>query len=186
MESDKFKFKVALKDTPNNHCGVLSLISTVYDPAKKLLQDLCREKHGWDDSISHCDGERWEKWKSQLANLSQITVNRCVRLACFGDLKIAELHNFVDESQIAYGAKDQLRVSYGEVSPCSSGTNDCAKVGTVSCSLSRSVRPHCKRRAGYSNQPIHILVRLHLCVAVHQKSVKAFPYICCKPVVSYT
>ena len=96
-------FKVALKDRPNTRRGILSLTSSVYDPlgfvapgvlpAKKLLQDLCREKQEWDDPISDGDGERWQKWKSQLVNLSMIhvTVNRCVRPACFGDLKTAEL-----------------------------------------------------------------------------------------------
>ena len=47
-------------------------------------------------------------------------------------------------------------VSNWEVSSCSSETNDCAKVGTVSCSLSRSVRLDRKRRAGHSERPIHI------------------------------
>jgi len=96
------------------------LTSSVYDPlgfippvalsAKKLLQDLCREKRGWDDPISDGEGERREKWKSQLANLSMITVNRCIRPACFGDLKTAELHNFADASQVAYGAVSYLRL----------------------------------------------------------------------------
>ena len=51
------------------------MTSSVYDPlglvepvvltAKKLLQDLCKKKIGWDDTISDEDGdhERWEKWK---------------------------------------------------------------------------------------------------------------------------
>ena len=86
MESDKFMFKVALKDRPNTRRDILSLTSSVYDPlgfvtpvvlpAKKLLQDLCREKYGWDDSTSDCDGERREKWTIQLANFPLITVDR--------------------------------------------------------------------------------------------------------------
>ena len=54
MTSDKFWFNVVLKDKPNTHRGILSLVSSVYDPlgfvapitvpAKKLLQDLCKQK----------------------------------------------------------------------------------------------------------------------------------------------
>lgn len=172
MECDKFLFKVALKDKPNTRRGILSLSSSVYDPlgfvapiilpAKKLLQELCKQKLGWDDPISDDDGERWEKWKAQLVGLSRITVDRCVKPTCFGDLKMAELHNFADASQIAYGAVSYLRLEdveerihcaflMGEVSPCSLETYDCAKVGTVGCSLSHSVRSDRKRRAGYSD-----------------------------------
>jgi len=56
MESDKFMFKVAPKDRPSTRPGILSLISSVYDPlgfvapvvlsAKKFLQHLFREKRG--------------------------------------------------------------------------------------------------------------------------------------------
>jgi len=92
-ESDKFMFKVAPKDRLSTRPGILSLISSVYDPlgfvapvvlsAKKFLQHLFREKRGWDDSISDCGGERSEKWKGHLANLILITVDKCVRPACF-------------------------------------------------------------------------------------------------------
>ncbi|PFX17955.1 hypothetical protein AWC38_SpisGene17711 [Stylophora pistillata] len=121
MESDKFLFKVALKDRPNTRRGILSLSSSVYDPlgfvapvilpAKKLLQKLCKQKLGWDDPISAKDGE--------------IKIGGC-------------------------RGKNPLCLSHGEVSPCSLETYDCAKVGTVSCSLSHSVRSDRKRRAVYS------------------------------------
>ena len=120
MESDKFTFKGVLKDRPNTRRAILSLTSSVYDPlgfvapiilpAKKLLQDLCTQKLGWDDPISDVDGERWETWKRQLPSLSEITVNRCVKPAYFGDLKVAKLHNFADVPQIAYGAVSYLRL----------------------------------------------------------------------------
>lgn len=60
-ESDSFKFKVILKDRPFTRRGILSVVSSIYDPlgflspvvlvAKKILQDLCREKVGWDSVI---------------------------------------------------------------------------------------------------------------------------------------
>ena len=96
------------------------MTSSVYDPlglvalvvlkAKKLLQDLCIKNIGWDDPISDEDGERWEKWKSQLPSLSRISLGRCIKPLYFGDLKFAELHNFADASQIAYGAVSYLRM----------------------------------------------------------------------------
>ena len=120
LEKDEFTFKVTLRDRPNTRRGILSMMSSVYDPlglvapvvltAKKLLQDLCKKKIGWDDPISDEDGERWEKWKSQLPSLSRISVGRCIKPLYFGDLKFAELHNFADASQIAYGAVSYLRM----------------------------------------------------------------------------
>jgi len=90
------------------------MTSSVYDPlglvapvvltVKKVLHDLCKKKLGWDDPISEEDGERWEKWKSQLPSLAWISLGRCIKPLYFGDLKVAELHNFADASQIAYGA----------------------------------------------------------------------------------
>ena len=65
-----FTFKVNLKEKPNTRRGILSLTSALYDPlglvapiilpAKKLLQDLCKEKLGWDDPINDDDKERWK------------------------------------------------------------------------------------------------------------------------------
>ena len=87
------------------------MTSSVYDPlglvapvvltAKKLLQDLCIKNMRWDDPISDEDGERWEKWKSQLFSHSRISLGRCIKPSYFGDLKSAELRYFADASQIA-------------------------------------------------------------------------------------
>ena len=61
VQSDTFGFKVKVKDKPPTRRGILSLVSSVFDPlgfagpflipAKVLLQDLCRMKLGWDDDI---------------------------------------------------------------------------------------------------------------------------------------
>lgn len=59
IETDTFKFKFNIREKPHTRCGMLSMISSVYDPlgflapftipAKMILQDLCQLKYGWDD-----------------------------------------------------------------------------------------------------------------------------------------
>ncbi|XP_068704307.1 uncharacterized protein [Montipora foliosa] len=121
MESDKFTFAAVLKDKPSTRRGILSLTSSIYDPlgflvpiilpAKKLLQDLCKQKLGWDDPVSKVESQRWEIWKEKLPSLAGMGVNRCVRPIDFGELRSFELHNFADASQIAYGAVSYLRMT---------------------------------------------------------------------------
>ncbi|XP_068735558.1 uncharacterized protein [Montipora capricornis] len=61
VSSDTFGFNFTIKDKPATRSGILSIISSVYDPlgfvapfilpAKIILQDLCKKKFGWDDKI---------------------------------------------------------------------------------------------------------------------------------------
>ena len=61
IHSDKFKFRISVKERPATRRGILSVMSSVYDPlgfvsplilpVKLLLQDLCRKGIGWDDPI---------------------------------------------------------------------------------------------------------------------------------------
>lgn len=63
VASDTFSFSITIKDRPATRRGLLSVISSVYDPlgfvapfvlpAKVLLQDLCKRKFDWDDPITH-------------------------------------------------------------------------------------------------------------------------------------
>ena len=56
VETDSFGYNIKIKDRPPTKRGILSIISSVYDPlgfvspviltAKQLLQDLCRHKIG--------------------------------------------------------------------------------------------------------------------------------------------
>lgn len=72
VKSDTFRFRITIKDKPLTTRGILSIVSSVYDPlgfaasftlaAKKLLQDLCKEeKLGWDDELPDSYLKRWEK-----------------------------------------------------------------------------------------------------------------------------
>ena len=81
VTSDTYGFKIARKDKPPTRRGILSVISSIYDPlgfvapfhlcAKILLQDLCRKQLGWDDSIPEEDLIRWKSWLDELPRLEQ-------------------------------------------------------------------------------------------------------------------
>ena len=61
-ETDSFQFRIVIQDRPLTRRGILSTVSSVYDPlglvaplillGKQILQDLCRENADWDDPIS--------------------------------------------------------------------------------------------------------------------------------------
>ena len=116
VESDTFKFRITVKDKPITRRGILSVVSSIYDPlgfaapftltAKKLLQDLCREERlGWDDELpeAYCC-TRWEKWRNELPLLKPMAVPRCVRPTDFGEIKSKEIHIFADASTVGYGS----------------------------------------------------------------------------------
>ena len=115
VESDTFGFRMLVKDKPLTRRGILSIVSSIYDPlgfatpftliTKKLLQDLCREERlGWDDQLPDCYLRRWEKWRNELPSLERLSFPRCVKPRDFGEVKSRQLHIFSDASSIGYGS----------------------------------------------------------------------------------
>ena len=121
VESDTFGFKISVKDRPATRRGILSVVSSVYDPlgfaapftlsAKALLQDLCRKNLGWDDPISDEDLNRWRNWLDELPRLEDLKINRCFKPFNFGEVASSQLHHFADASQHAYGAVTYLHLT---------------------------------------------------------------------------
>ncbi|KAK3739650.1 hypothetical protein QZH41_003863 [Actinostola sp. cb2023] len=119
VESDKFGFKITAKDKPPTRRGILSIVSSVYDPlgfvapfiftAKTILQDLCRKRLEWDDVVPDEDLERWNKWVQGLPKLEQFTVDRCLKPRDHGDVLSSQLHHFSDASLKGYGAVSYIR-----------------------------------------------------------------------------
>ena len=121
VSSDKFGFRIVIKDRPVTRRGILSIVSSVYDPlgfaapfilnAKLILQDLCRNKLGWDDKIPaeymHC----WQAWLQELPKLEQLEIDRCFKSADFREISSIQLHHFSDASQQGYGAVTYLRIT---------------------------------------------------------------------------
>lgn len=108
VTSDTFSFKIATKDKPPTRRGILSVISSIYDPlgfvapfhlsAKILLQNLCRKQLGWDDLIPEEDLICWKSWLEELPRLEQFAIDRCFKPPNFGDIIYCQLHHFSDAS----------------------------------------------------------------------------------------
>ena len=117
--TDKLKFRTSVKEKPETRRGILSTISSVYDPLgfvspfilapKILLQDLCRLGLGWDDEIPESFLLKWHSWLKELPQLDNVTIDRCIKPPNFGEPISNQLHHFSDASESGYGAVSYLR-----------------------------------------------------------------------------
>ncbi len=112
-ETDMLTFKVQIQAKQSTRRGILSVVSSIYDPlgflapvilpAKQLLRNLCKDKKGWDEEIQDDQEQRWCNWLLDLQQLSKFTVPSCIKPANFGSTKQAQLHHFADASETGYG-----------------------------------------------------------------------------------
>ena len=119
VENDEFGFRIILNEKPLTRRGILSTISTVYDPlgfaapvllpGKKILQDLCKENLDWDDEIPATFRYRWERWRNDLPMLEKFTLRRCLKPEDFGTVISRQIHSFSDASSTGYGQVSYLR-----------------------------------------------------------------------------
>lgn len=87
-----------IKDQPLTRRGILSMVSSVFDPleflvpftlkAKCLLQELCKLQLGWDEKIPGYLAQQWNEWLQDLERLSDFKVSRCYKPVGFGENKI--------------------------------------------------------------------------------------------------
>ena len=121
VEKDQFGFSITQKDKPTTRRGVLAVISSLYDPlgflapvilpAKKILQDLCKESRlDWDDEMPVESCGKWQKWLSMLPQLHNVHVNRCFKPIDKTKVKDTQLHVFSDASASGYGCVAYLRL----------------------------------------------------------------------------
>lgn len=94
IENDSFNFRITLKDKLCTRRGILSTVSSIFDPLgfvapvlledKRILQELCKEDTGWDDPVPSAIKAKWEKWRSDLPLLQEFSVARCYKPENFG------------------------------------------------------------------------------------------------------
>ena len=112
IHSDTFQVKIVLPEKPCTRRGILSVVSSIYDPiglispyvleGKRILQQLCVMGSGWDDPISADLVARWQKWLSRLDNLGELRIPRCINPLSLSVTKV-ELHYFSDACFAGYG-----------------------------------------------------------------------------------
>lgn len=120
IESDTLQFRIELKDRPLSRIGILSTVSSVFNPlglvapfilvGKRILQELCRDGVGWDDEIPDDLKSRWEKWRAELPSLQNLRIPRCHKPEKFDEVRKAELHHFSDACQDGYGQCSYIRL----------------------------------------------------------------------------
>ncbi|KAL5022237.1 hypothetical protein ScPMuIL_001392 [Solemya velum] len=120
VKTDKFQFDTVKKTKPATRRGVLSIVSSLYDPlgfmspcilpAKILLQSLCKMKIGWDTEMGCEEIKVWKCWLDGLSELTHLNVDRCFKHAEMSQYSEVQLHHFADASQSAYGAVSYLRL----------------------------------------------------------------------------
>ena len=120
VENDSFGFRIQLQDRPLTKRGILSTVSSVYDPlgfaapflltGRLLLQQLSADKKGWDEEPTSEQRATWEKWRSELPGLESIQIRRCFKPKNFGNVVNVSVHHFSDASDKGYGEANYLRL----------------------------------------------------------------------------
>ena len=85
-ETDTFHVKYTVKSVLTNKRGILSLISSIFDPLgfitpaliepKWIIQQLWKRKIDWDELLPSDLTKRWQKWLDNLPYIQNITLDR--------------------------------------------------------------------------------------------------------------
>ena len=120
VEADTLGFKIAIKEKTLTRRGMLSTLSSIYDPftlvtpflfkGKQIIQTLCAQRFRWDDQVPQDIGNDWKKWINQLNLLKNLHITLCFRPPKFGRIKETSIHNFSDASDSGYAQASYLRL----------------------------------------------------------------------------
>ena len=94
---------------PSTRRGLLSVLSSVYDPlglgiqfmlkGTQIIQQLCQDKLQWEEQIDERSAYEWLKWKNNLLTLENV---RCYKPIDFEKNITYSLH-FSDANESGYG-----------------------------------------------------------------------------------
>ena len=120
LESDSFRISVMLPSKPPTRRGLLSILSSIYDPlglvspvllqGRKLMQQLFKETKSWDEEVSDEEKMNWERWLRSLLVLKDLQVPRLCKDEKMKNIKRVELHTFSDASLTGCGTCSYIRL----------------------------------------------------------------------------
>ncbi|KAK3086822.1 hypothetical protein FSP39_023974 [Pinctada imbricata] len=121
VDEDVIGFKISLKQQPVTRRGILSTVSSIYDPlgivspfvmtAKILLQQLCKSGIKWDDKITGKLEKVWTAWLSQAKELESVKIPRCYKPRDMDRIVSCQLHVFADASEVGMGVVIYMRLT---------------------------------------------------------------------------
>ena len=119
--SDTLQFKVVPSNKPPTKRGILSTVSSLFDPlgflgpfllpVKVILQELWRMDVQWDDPIPEPLLTQWNGWVESLPLVANIKIPRCFK--SFSSTRVitdVQMHYFSDASNKGYAAVGYLRL----------------------------------------------------------------------------
>ncbi|XP_043229908.1 uncharacterized protein LOC122385596 [Amphibalanus amphitrite] len=119
--SDTILFNIDIPEKPLTRRGILSGVSSVFDPlglispitlrGKMIIKELCGQDCTWDDPVPEELGLEWLTWRKELLNLSALRLPRQygANMRPSSGATRYELHHFSDASMCGYGACSYLR-----------------------------------------------------------------------------
>ena len=126
---DTLSFHIEIPDKPMTRRGILSSVSSLYDPlglispvileGKNIIKQLCCDGYSWDEAVPEETVARWLDWKKDIQLLSEVSVPRWYTPGA-SKMKLYELHHFSDASTFGYGQCSYLRTTdeHGLISTC--------------------------------------------------------------------
>jgi len=119
VQSDTFRFSVALPLRPRTRRGLLSTVNSLFDPlgfvapvvleVRLIYRNLCQMELEWDEPMPEQALRRWERWLSSLPDLRSISIPRSFHLNSYENMQKCQIHCFADASTLAYGAVCYIR-----------------------------------------------------------------------------
>ncbi|KAA0202578.1 hypothetical protein HAZT_HAZT012205, partial [Hyalella azteca] len=112
---DFFGYKFQPDASTLTRRDILRFVASIYDPlglispavilGRKIFQETCRLRLGWDEELPLELKATWKKWMKSLETLSTYEIPRCLKPKHTNEEVVStQLHIFCDGSETAYGA----------------------------------------------------------------------------------